>query len=98
MKIKIIIYFSNKKVVVFCTQDVDKIFNEDAFTATIKLLEKIIIGNKSCFFIIKVHPREEIKKYNTAFKKMPKGNYKILKDINLHKLYKITDVQVSLPS
>ncbi len=89
---------SNKNIVVFCTQNIGSVLNEDNFAKIIELLKKTIIDNKECFFVIKVHPSEEIKKYNIVFKEIRQGNYKIIKDINLHALYKIADVQISFSS
>jgi len=89
---------SDKKVITVCTQDIDAMFGHDAFTNLIKIYKSTIVNNKGLFFVIKLHPREDIEKYNKAFKDLNESNYKIIKDINLYNLYKITDVQVSVSS
>jgi len=95
---KILNISPNKKIVVFCTQDIDKMYGIDDFTVMIKLLKEIIADNKEVYFVIKVHPREEIEKYNRALKEIDKKNCKIVKNVDLYKLYEITDVQISFAS
>lgn len=87
---KILNISPDKNIITFCTQWIDK--------ELINIVKRTIVVNKEFYFIIKVHPNEDIEKYNKAFKEVDNINYKIVKDINLHKLYEITDVQVSLPS
>lgn len=89
---------SEKKVITFCTQCIDEMFGNKALKILINIIKRAVVFNKEFYFIIKVHPRESIERYNKAFKEVDKVNYKIVKDINLHKLYEITDVQVSIPS
>lgn len=89
---------ADKKVITICTQPVNVTFGVDAFTCLIDLYKEVIADNKELFFVIKVHPREDIEKYNKAFRDLDKSNYKIVKDMNLYDLYKITDVQVSVSS
>lgn len=92
---KILNISPDKKIIVFCTQDIDKMYGVDDFTVMIKLLKEIIVDNKEVYFIIKVHPREEIEKYSRALKEIDKKNCKIVKNVDLYKLYEITDVQIS---
>lgn len=89
---------SDKKVITICTQEIDTIFGVDAFTNLIDMYKSVIADTEELFFIIKVHPREDIEKYIKAFRGLDKSNYKIVKDINLYDLYKITDVQISVSS
>lgn len=88
----------DKKVITVCTQEIDVVFGVDAFTSLIDAYKNVIVDNEKFFFVIKIHPREDIEKYNKAFRDLDKSNYKIVKDINLHDIYKITDVQVSVSS
>lgn len=86
---------AEKRVITICTQDIDTMFGVDAFISTIEMYKSAIMNNEHLFFVIKIHPREDIEKYNEAFRDLNKGNYKIVKDINLYDLYKIIDIQVS---
>lgn len=89
----------DKKIVVFCTQGIDKIFgNNKALTKVINIIKRTIVVNKKYYFIIKVHPREDIEKYKKFFRDLNENNYKIVKNMNLYDLYKITDVQASVSS
>lgn len=89
---------SDKKVITICTQEIDAFFGVDAFTNLIDMYKSVIADTEELFFIIKVNPREDIEKYIKAFRDLDKSNYKIVKDINLYDLYKITDVQISVSS
>lgn len=88
----------DKMVITVCTQEIDVVFGVDAFTSLIDMYKSVIVDNEKLFFIIKVHPGEDIEKYNKAFRDLDMNNYKIVKDINLYDIYKITDVQVSVSS
>jgi len=91
-------FLKDRQIITICTENIDDIYSVDVFTRLIDIYKGAIINNEELFFVIKVHPRENIEKYNKAFKDLNKNNYKIIKDVNLYDLYKITDVQVSVMS
>lgn len=95
---KILNISPDKKIVVFCTQVIDKMFGNKAFTKVISIIKRTVVVNKKYYFIIKVHPREDIEKYKKTFRDLNENNYKIVKNMNLYDLYKITDVQASVSS
>lgn len=91
-------FLKDKQIITVCTENIDDICGVDIFSRLIDIYKRAIINSGELFFVIKVHPRENIGKYNKAFKDLNKNNYKIVKDVNLYDLYKITDVQVSVMS
>ncbi len=95
---KILNISPDKKIVVFCTQVIDKMFGNKAFTKVISIIKRTVVVNKKYYFIIKVHPREDIEKYKKTFRDLNENNYKIVKNVNLYDLYEITDVQASVSS
>ena len=87
-----------KKVVLICTQPLDRLLNEEIFASTNKMYRFIIEQNPGLFFIIKVHPREQPRKYDEIFKGLKTKNFTVTGKLDLHTLLRIADVQISVSS
>jgi len=89
---------SGERVVTICTGGFVEVYDSDAFTKLLDIYKQTIVNNEDLFFVVKVHPRKNLEKYNTSFEDLNTNNYKIIKNINLYDLYRITDAQVSVMS
>jgi len=87
-----------KPVVLICTQPLDRLLNEDIFACTNKMYRFIIEQNLGLFFIIKVHPREQVGKYNKIFNGLKTKNFTVTGKLDLHSILRIADVQISVSS
>jgi len=99
---KLFLMFSDKRViknkVVICTENIDDIYGIDLFNKIVDIYIEAIRELPNLFFIIKVHPREPIEKYESIFKQYQFPNVEIVKDVNLYDLFKECDIQVSVKS
>ena len=85
-------------MVLICTQPLDRLLNEEIFASTNKMYRFIIEQNPGLFFIIKVHPREQPRKYDEIFKGLKTKNFTVTGKLDLHTLLRIADVQISVSS
>lgn len=89
---------SDKKIITICTEAFESMVNGPALTQLNNIYKAIIKGRPALFFIIKLHPRENIEFYQDIFEDAKTTNYKIVKNISLYDVYRITDVQISVMS
>ncbi len=87
-----------KKVVMICTQPMEPLLSERACGLVNDFYRCAIEENQDLFFIVKIHPRENIEKYNTILEGIDTNNYVITKDVNLYDVFKATDLQISVSS
>jgi hypothetical protein len=94
--------FSDKKPtanqIVFCTQEIDKIFGRELFDKVNRILLHAIQELPEFTFYIKVHPREDIEKYENVFSQSKYPNLKVVKTYNLYQLFKESALQISVMS
>ncbi|MCE7746345.1 MAG: hypothetical protein GPJ52_14545 [Candidatus Heimdallarchaeota archaeon] len=85
-------------IVTICTQPLDEIYNEKIFKEVNEFFKIAIKNIPDLIYYIKVHPREEISKYQKIFSEKEFPNIKIVKDYNLHELFKKSLMQISVSS
>jgi capsule polysaccharide export protein KpsC/LpsZ len=103
--------FATKKVnidvknpfALICTQPYDKLVDMGILKShqaleMIVMLTQIVIQNPDVYFYIKVHPSEDIKKYEGLFLGVDTGNFQIRNDITVQEALKLVDVQISMAS
>lgn len=94
--------FSPKKVIknniIICTQEIDVLVGKELSNLVIEIYKKAIKLKPNLNFIIKVHPRENIEKYEILLNESKFPNVKIVKENNLYELFKISDIQISANS
>jgi hypothetical protein len=86
------------KVITICTQPLDKLIGKELSQQADRFFASAIKNNPDLFFIIKVHPREETKKYVDIFSDLNVNNYTVVKDVGLNEIFTVTDLQVSVSS
>jgi len=86
-----------KKNILICTQPLDELFNQNVDDLH-EIYLKAIKRNPNFTFYIKIHPRENLHKYDEIYNKNDYPNIKIVRDTNLYELFKISDVQISTAS
>lgn len=86
-----------KKNILICTQPLDELFNQKIDDLYEIYLEAIKC-NPNFTFYIKIHPRENLHKYDKIYNKNEYPNIKIIKDTNLYDLFEISDIQMSTAS
>ena len=89
---------SRKNQIVFCTQEIDKIFGKNLFDKVNNIILHAIKELPELTFYIKVHPRENITKYENIFVQHDYPNLRVVKDYDLHQLFKESDLQISVMS
>lgn len=87
-----------KNNIVICTQDIEVFYGVERVRQVIDMYKKAIESKPNITFYIKVHPREPIVKYEKIFDKKDFPNVKIVKDVDLHELFMLCDVQISFAS
>lgn len=87
-----------KPVVLICTQPLETLLSERACGLVNDFYRFAIKENPDLFFIVKIHPRENIEKYNAILEGIDTKNYIIAKDVNLYEVFKATDLQMSVSS
>jgi len=94
--------FSKEKrkstILTICTQPLDKLFSTEMFNEVNKYFKIAIKSFPEITFYMKVHPREEETKYQKIFPESTYLNVKVVKDYNLHELFKKSFAQVSINS
>jgi Lipid A disaccharide synthetase len=83
--------------VVICTELIE-VFSRAIHEEIMKIYVAGVKAYPNLEFIIKVHPKELEKEYLETFNRNDFPNVKVVKDINLHKLYEKCDIQVSVNS
>lgn len=87
----------SKNIITICTQPLGDKEKKSDYNKRIDIYKNLIL-DKDYFFIIKIHPRENIEKYKELFIDINRDNYRIVKDTNLHLLFKIAGVVISYQS
>ncbi len=87
-----------KPIVTICTQPLETLLSERACGLVNDFYRFAIKENPDLFFIVKIHPRENIEKYNAILEGIDTKNYIIAKDVNLYEVFKATDLQMSVSS
>jgi hypothetical protein len=81
-------------VITICTQPLDVLLSEKVFKKVNDFFKTLIEENPDLFFVVKVHPREDTKKYDC----FNTSNSIILRDVPFHAVLRRTHVQVSVSS
>jgi hypothetical protein len=81
-------------VVTICTQPLDVLLSERVFEKVNDFFKTLIEENPDLFFMIKVHPREGIEKYD----QFNTSHSLVMRDVPFHTLLERTHVQVSVSS
>ena len=87
-----------KPIVTICTQPLETLICKKACGRVNDFYISAISENPQLFFVVKVHPREDIQKYNNILSGVGGNNYIVTKDVNLYDLFKVTDLQMSVSS
>ncbi|NHJ04814.1 MAG: DUF354 domain-containing protein [Candidatus Heimdallarchaeota archaeon] len=99
---KLFLMFSDKRSIkskiVICTENIDDLYGIDLFNKIVDIYIEAIRKLPNLFFVIKVHPREPIEKYEKIFNQYQFPNIEIVKEVNLYDLFKECDIQVSVKS
>ncbi|MHA1186607.1 MAG: hypothetical protein ACTSSK_06970 [Candidatus Heimdallarchaeota archaeon] len=94
--------FSDKKkkadIITICTQPLDELFSVKIFDEVNKYFKIALEKFPDVSFHMKVHPREEISKYQKIFPEKKYPNVKVIKDYNLHELFMKSFGQISINS
>jgi glycosyltransferase involved in cell wall biosynthesis len=85
-------------VITICTQPIDIIFGQEKFNDVIQFYKTAIENFPNFHFIIKIHPREEKKKYAEIFGRFDLPNAELVKEQNLYDLFKQSIGQISVSS
>lgn len=88
----------NKPIITICTQSLNKFLDKKDIQEVEILYRKIIKDNHDLFFIIKIHPREDIKYYKNLFGDINTDNFVIVKNEDIYNIYSVTDIQISVVS
>jgi hypothetical protein len=89
---------NDKPIVIICTQILDGLIAEKDIREIDNLYRTVIKENPDLYFVVKIHPRQDLKRYSKIFDGIPKSNFTIVKNIDLYSLFKVADVQVSVSS
>ncbi len=87
-----------RPIITICTELVDEILGKENVREINHFYRFAIRENPDLHFVIKVHPREDSEKYEKIFHDLDKSNHTIVRNIDLHSLFRVTDVQVSVAS
>jgi hypothetical protein len=87
-----------KALVTICTEGLDGLVDEICIKELNDFYKFAIEQNPEIYFVIKVHPRESTETYDQIFKENTGENYSVIKNVDLYKLFTITDVQISVAS
>lgn len=88
----------DKPIILICTQILDGLIEEKIIREIDNLYRTVIKENPDLYFVVKIHPRQDLKRYSKIFDGIPKSNFTIVKNIDLYRLFKVADVQVSVSS
>lgn len=87
----------SKNIIVICTRPIEHKEKKSDFDKRNNIYKNLLFNN-DYFFIIKIHPRENIEKYKKLFEDINRDNYRIIKNTNLYLLLKIAGVVISTRS
>ena len=75
---------NDKPIVIICTQILDGLIEEKALREIEDLYRTVIKENPDLYFVVKIHPRQDLDKYSKNFDDIPKSNFTIVKNIDLY--------------
>jgi hypothetical protein len=85
-------------IATICTEGFIGLLDQRIIDGLHDLYRYVVAQNPDIFFVVKVHPRESTEAYEKLFQKLSNNNHKIIKYIDLYKLFTVTDVQISVAS
>lgn len=88
----------DRPIAIICTQILEGLIDEKDIREVENLYRTVIKDNPNLYFIVKVHPRQDLEKYNKIFDDIAKNNFVIVKNMDLYSLFGCADVHVSVSS
>ena len=88
----------SSKVILFCTQPLTTAyerFGAQDYNHIYGVMKEAILGNKDKFFIVKVHPREEMSKYVNFLSDVKQQNFLVTQKDDINDLLIAADIQIS---
>lgn len=88
----------SSKVILFCTQPLTTAyerFGAQDYNHIYGMMKEAILDNKDKFFIIKVHPREEMSRYVSFLSDLNQPNFIITQKDDINELLIAADIQIS---
>ena len=85
-------------VITICTQPLETLIGERGVREVDGFYRFAIADNPDVYFVIKLHPRNDIERYRREFADLDATNFTIVKGTDLHSLFRTSDVQVSVNS
>jgi len=85
-------------IITICTAAIRELCGEEKESIVNGIIKDTIINNPEFSFILKIHPREDERKYIRLMRDVVSRNYLIINDVNISELHKITSVQISVNS
>ena len=87
---------SKDRVIAICTQPIEEVFGQEYAEMCIRSFADLAKANKDRKFIVKVHPREDITKYEKAFSGMK--NCSVIRKMTLRELVSKSDLMIGICS
>lgn len=87
-----------KPIIAICLQPMETLIGEKGLSEVNDFYRFAITHNPGLYFVIKLHPRDDMDRYKRAFADLDERNYTIVRNVNLHSLFRASDVQVSVNS
>ncbi|NHK32402.1 MAG: hypothetical protein FK730_13695 [Asgard group archaeon] len=92
------ISIGNRKVILICTQDMERWFGPESNDKINDIYYKAIQKNPDDFFILKIHPRESSEYYQRFYQKLSEDNFVLVQDYDIYELLQFADVHISISS